>query len=166
MPAYVTVARMKLLSTIPDAFVDEVETVSPGFTLAQLEYFSAWLDVQLAKRYAVPFVAPFPAVVEMWVVRVVTPRIWSKRGVNATDEQWQAVAKDDTDARAEIALAANGEVGLYDLPLRQDKLDESGIAKGGPLAYSEQSPYVGFSLQAEHAVQEDGAGRGTSGGFP
>jgi Protein of unknown function (DUF1320) len=160
MPGYVTVARMKLLSTIPDAFVDEVEAASPGYTLAQLDYFSKWIDAQLAKRYAVPFLPPVPEVVEMWVVRVVTPRVWSKRGVNATDEQWQAVAKDDADARTEIELAANGNLGLYDLPLRADLPDQSGIARGGPLVYAEASPYVWTTRQAERGIHEDEQGTG------
>lgn len=162
MPAsYITVARFKLLSTIPSGFVDTVESQEPGFVQAQLELWSDWLDSQLRKRYAAPFAAPVPLVVELWIARVVTPRVWSKRGVDPNDEQWGEVKKDDLDARAEIALAANSETGLYELPLRADKLLESGVARAFPRGYSEQSPYVFTNTQVERARQEDDAGHGS-----
>lgn len=160
MTAYITIGRFKLLSTIPSGFVDEVEAVESGFTLAQLEYFSAWIDTQLAKRYEAPFASPVPYVVEGWLARIVTPRVWTKRGVNATDEQWQDIRKDDLDARAEIAQAANSETGLFDLPLRQNTTI-SGIAKGYPRVYSEQSPYVWTDIQRARATQEDESGSGS-----
>jgi hypothetical protein len=161
MPAYLSIARFKLLSTIPSAFVDEIEIVSVGFTDAQLEYWSAWIDAQLAKRYATPFDLPYPTALEGWLARIVTPRIWSKRGVNPEDQQWKEVKQDDLDARAEIKEAANSETGLYDLPLRSDTTD-SGISRGFPKAYSEQSPYVWTTQQADRGMQEDESGGGTT----
>lgn len=161
MASYLTVERFKLLTTIPDSFVTEIEAISPGFTLAQLEYFSDWLNAQLTKRYAVPFVDPAPSIVEMWVTRIVTPRVWSKRGVNPTDEQFQEVKKDDTDARAEIDRAANAETGLFELPLRSNTTI-SGVTKGFTRGYSEQSPYVHTTIQADRARQEDDSGFGSS----
>lgn len=162
MTAYLTKAQFKLLSTIPAAFVDAVETVETGFTDAQLESWSRWIDAQLAKRYDVPFETPVPSAVANWLARIVTPRIWSKRGVDPEDAQWQEVKKDDEAARAEIKEAANCETGLYDLPLRADTTT-SGISKQFPRGYSEQSPYVWMTQQAQRGVQEDESGNGSGG---
>lgn len=163
MAAYLTLARFKLLSTIPAEFVDAIELVSPGFTDAQLDVWSRWIDAQLVKRYAVPFIPPIPLAVESWLARIVTPRVWTKRGVDPEDLQWQEVKEDDTAARAEIAEAANSETGLYELPLRQDLASSSGVVHGFPRGYSEQSPYVWLTQQAEVGIHEDGSGRGTGG---
>jgi hypothetical protein len=160
MAAYLSVARFKLLSTIPTGFVDEVEALQPGFVDAQLEFWSAWIDSQLTKRYAVPFVSPYPLVVEGWLTRIVTVRVWSKRGVNPTDEQWAETKEDDKAARAEIDRAANSDTGLFELPLRQNTVD-SGVARGFPRGYSEASPYVWTDVQAQCGRDEDDAGSGT-----
>lgn len=161
MPAYLTVARFKLLSTIPNQFVDTVEMQTPGFTDAQLLYWSDWIDAQLRKRYAAPFEPPYPGAVEGWLARIVTMRVWSKRGVDPEDKQWGESKQDDTDARAEIARAADSESGLFDLPLRANTTD-SGISRAFPRGYSEQSPYVWTSQQAQRGTQEDDAGTGSS----
>lgn len=162
MTAYITIDRFKLLSTIPGGFVDAVELVTPGFTAAQLEYWSRWIDAQLAKRYRTPFSAPIPIAIEGWLTRIVTPRIWSKRGVDPTDEQWLEVKADDEAARTEVKEASDGQLGLYDLPLNDGADSASGIARGMPLVYSEASPYVGFDQQYRRGHSEDGSGSGTS----
>lgn len=161
MPAYITVARFKVLSTIPTEFVETVELTAPGFTLAQLEVWSDWLDSQLVKRYATPFAAPIPPTVELWLTRIVTPRVWSKRGVDPNDEQWRDIRQEDTDARAEVDRAANSESGLFELPLRADK-PQSGVAHAFPRGYSEQSPYVWTNQQAQRGSQEDDSGHGST----
>jgi hypothetical protein len=163
MTAYLTLARYKLLATIPASFIDEVETVAAGFTDAHLEILSRWLDSKLAKRYAAPFAADsIPSAIEAWLARLVTPQVMLKRGVNATDEQWQHIVKQEESARAEVQEAADSENGLYDLPLRQDTPSTSGIAKGFTKAYSEQSPYVQQTLQAQRGLNEDNSGSGSS----
>lgn len=163
MSSYLTVARLKLLSTIPSEFVDEAEARQPGFVDAQLELYSAWIDSQLRKRYLAPFESPVPTAVEGWLARLVTVRVWSKRGVDPTDEQFSEVKQDDKDARAEIALAADAEKGLFDLPLRSNTID-NGIRKGFPRGYSEQSPYAWTTQQAQRGMQEDDAGGGSDTG--
>lgn len=161
MAAYLTLARFKLLSTIPPAFVESVESVQSGYTDAQLEVWSRWIDSQLIKRYAVPFLDPVPTAVESWLARIVTVRVWTRRGVDPSDEQWAEVKGDDEAARKEIAEAANSETGLYELPLRQDPLLGSGVVHAFPKVYSEQSPYVWTTLQANRGIHEDGSGNGS-----
>lgn len=159
--AYLTLVRYKLLATIPASFIEAVEIVAPGYSDAHLDILSRWIDSKLSKRYAAPFSEPYPKVLESWLARLVTPQIMLKRGVNATDEQWQHIVDQEKSARAEVQEAADAEKGLFDLPLREDTTD-TGIAKGFTKAYSEQSPYVGFARQADAGVSEDQSGSGTS----
>lgn len=160
--AYLTVDRYKILALIPAGYVDEVERTSPGFTDAAIATVSSWLDTQLRKRYAAPFVAPIPGIIEQWVTRIITPDLLAKRGVNATDEQFAYLVGRAESAEKEIQAAANSETGLYDLPLRTD-VTGSGIVYGGAHAYSEQSPYVWADQQADVARMEDQARRGSGG---
>jgi hypothetical protein len=160
--AYLDVAAFKNESTMPDEFVDDLEGQYPGFLGAQLESRSRWLDARLRKRYAVPFVAPYPATLRDWLARIVTVRAWHKRGVDPSDQQYADAREDAAAAVEEVLEAANSEAGLFDLPV-DDAADASAISKGAPLAYSEQSPYVGFDVQAEIGRGEDSAGSGTGG---
>jgi hypothetical protein len=161
MAAYLTSSEFKLLCPLPTEFVDEVEARAPGYVDAQLEYWSRWIDSRLSKRYAAPFIVPYPVAITGWLARIVTPRVWTKRGVDSTDEQWGEIKKDDEQARAEITEAANSETGLFDLPLRANTTD-SGISKAFPRGYSEQSPYAWTTQQAVRGMQEDDSGFGSS----
>ena len=158
--AYLTIARFKIVALIPGGWVDEVEGMAAGFTEAQLDVGSDFIDAQLRKRYAAPFSAPIPGVIELWLARLVTPDIMVKRGVNATDEQFAYMVARQTEAKAEIQSAADSEKGLYDLPLRDD-LTGTGITYGSPRSYSEQSPYVHTDVQVDTAHAEDQARRGS-----
>lgn len=169
MTVYLTYQGFCGLSTMPQRFVDDVETRSPGFTDKQIAYWSRWLDTRLRKRYATPFHAhddvpdPTPLSVQGWIVRIVTLRVWLRRGVDSNDEQFAIIKEDEETARAEILEAANGEESWFDLPARDDK-DGSLIARGGPRSYSEQSPYVYTDSQARTAHSEDSNGSGSFNG--
>ena len=160
MASYLTTAEFKTRTLIPGEFVDAIEAVDAGWTLIQLEEASAWIDSRLRKRYAAPFSSPYPVQVLSWLARVVTVRCLLKGGVAATDEQYLSIQQDAADAKAEITEAATSDAGLFDLPLRSDTT-ATGIAKGGPLSYSEQSPYVWASMQRRTGREEDSNGRGT-----
>lgn len=161
MSQYLTLIEFKLLSTIPGGFVDAVELVSAGYTDAQLAYWSDWIDARLRKRYMAPFATPYPNAVKGWLARIVTPKVWTKRGVDPQDQQWVEVKKDDEDARAEIKEAADSADGLFDLPLRQDTT-ATGISQGVPHAYSEQSPYVWTDAQGAAGRDEDSSRGGST----
>lgn len=149
-------------SILPDGYADAIEAVTPGWIDLQLEEWSAWIDSRLRKRYAAPFVVPYPAAVTAWLVRLVTVRCYLKRGVEATDEQFVSIQQDAADAKTEIMEAANGETGLFDLPLRADTT-VTGISKGRPMSYSEQSPYAWTREQRRIGREEDSNGGGTYG---
>lgn len=159
--AYNTLAEFKTRSLLPPDYVDAVEAVQPGFTAAQLESCARLdIDARLAKRYAVPFAAPVPEAVKSWETRIVTHRVCLRRGVDPSDLQQADIRDDAAAAKREIEEAANSETGLFDLPLRADTT-ASGISKGGPRGYSEQSPYVWMDGQVDVGRAEDAQRRGT-----
>jgi hypothetical protein len=160
MAAYLTLARFKALTVMPSEFVTAIEQGSAGWTLAQLEAESGKLDTRLAKRYAVPFDAPTPLIVELWITKIVTLSAYIKRGFDPTDRQAQMYVAARDEAVAEIKEAADAVDGLFDLPLRADTV-ASGISKGFPRAYSEQSPYAFTDSQAQVGHQEDDNGGGS-----
>lgn len=160
MPAYLDIAGFKDLSSMPSSHVDELVAMAPAYLEAQLEMQSAWIDSRLAKRYAVPFHPPYPLAVRMWLARIVTPRAMQRRGVNATDEQYIDIRDDAQRAEEEVREAADAVQGLFDLPLRADT-NASGISRGGPITYSEASPYVWRDGQARAGRREDRHGGGS-----
>lgn len=163
MSAYLTVAEFKLETSMPDEAIDELEALRPGFLDRQLAGASAHVDARLRKRYEVPFAAPVPETVRRWVAILVTRAAFKKRGIDPNDAIWQDVTEEAKAALEEIVEAANAVDGLFDLPLRADTT-ATGIAKGGPLAYSEASPYVHIDRQRRAGREEDLAGEGSGDG--
>lgn len=159
MAAYLTASEFETLSVMPAEFIAELPA---GWLDANLEVWSDWINGRLRKRYAAPFAAPVPGIVKLWLARIVTFEAYKRRGWDPTDEQAQQISEDNATARDEIKEAANAVDGLFDLPLRQDTT-ASGISKGGPLSYSEASPYVAFDRQGDVARNEDSNGGGTFG---
>lgn len=143
-----------LRTVMPSADVALVESKSPGFILAQSIIEESILNSRLRKRYAVPFAAPVPEIVLGWLTKIITPLAYRKRGVNPQDPQLELVEKDRDAALAEIKEAADSRDGLFDLPLSQS-LQTSAVTSGGPLFYSEQSPYTSADLQLRDGSAED-----------
>jgi len=161
---YLTLAEFKTRSTMPTEFIVEIETASPGFTLAQIASVSALdIDSRLRKRYAAPFTSPYPEAVMTWCTRIVTLLCWERRGYDPTDQSMERAVKAHDDAKAEIKEAANSNEGLFDLPLRSDTTS-TGVSKGAPFGYSEQSPYVFADGQGSAGIVEDYNGVGTTNG--
>lgn len=154
--AYMTLAEFRLSTLMPRTFIDELEAAEPGFIDRRLYLQSAKIDARLAKRYDAPFQAPYPVAVLEWLVSLVTYEAWLKRGIAATDEQAEQYKNDRDLARGDLEMAANSEIGLFDLPVRADK-DNSGVTRGFPRVYSEQSPYVWATKQRRVGRQEDEA---------
>lgn len=161
MAAFLDLAAFKPLSLMPDEDIDALDTRYPTFFATQLEDRSAWMESRLRKRYG-PFEAPYTQALKGWLAALVTVRAYLKRGVDPNDAQWLEVKKAAEDALAEIKEAADSNEGLFDLPLRADTT-ATGITKGGPFSYSEQSPYVWKDVQASVARDEDANGSGSHG---
>lgn len=158
MAAYLTIAEFKNRTIMPATQVDRLEQTAPGWLAANLESSSRWADMWLAKRYRVPFAEPYPEAVKSWVARMVTQRAYLQHGINATDAQQSLVAADADKAESEIKQAADGQLGLIDLP---SGTGMSAVQYGGTRVYSETSPYVGGDVQRAWGRNEDRWRRGT-----
>lgn len=157
---YLSLDEFKQLALIPAAFIDEVEEMAPGFVGKQIELESSRVDARLSKRYATPFNTPAPIAVRAWVTTLVQPAVELKRGVGPESSNYDEYKRLAGVALDELKEAANAETGLFDLPLRGDA-SESGIARGAPRSYSEQSPYVFTDEQGRTGREEDHARSGT-----
>lgn len=152
--AYINLTEFKALSLMPASDIDALETAAPGFFDAQLNAASAEVDARLSKRYGTPFASPVAYKVRAWVANIATVAAYLKRGVNPSDEQFQEIKAYADRAFTEMLEAANAELGLFELPLRSDT-STSGVIRGRPQVYSEQSPYVGLDNQARTGITED-----------
>lgn len=155
MSQYLTLADFRAITIMPASDVDELEAAAAGWVAAQSTVVSGIIDARLRKRYAAPFEAPYPDAVKDWCCRVLTLRAYLRRGVDASDKQFQVVLDDAQRAEAEIKEAADSKDGLFELPLRQDLPTTGGIARGAPYGYSEASPYTWTTKQVE-AVDDNG----------
>lgn len=151
---YLDVAQFRIRTEMPDEDVNIVETRYPGFILARLREETGWINGRLSKRYAVPFQEPVSDIVLGWLTKMVTPSVYRKRGWNATSEQDQEIISAEKTAREEVKEAANSEEGLFELPPRDNRPDVSAVSAGGPLGYSEASPYTWTDRQQETARGE------------
>lgn len=148
--AYLSVAEWKSRTIMPGGDVDALEAQEPGFLSNALGDWTDEIEDRLRKRYAVPFVAPYPRAVLRWLTVLVTRDAYSKRGFNPSSEQDTAsIITPAERAEASIKEAADSKDGLYDLPLRADALDASGIVKGEPMGDAQASPYSWVDAQAE-----------------
>lgn len=153
---YLNADSYRNLTIAPPLYLDEVEVMHPGWIAEQLAFWSAWIDSRLKKRYAAPFDAPpdTPPVVCGWLARIVDAELYLKRGYDPNDKQSARVDKRNDDARAEIKEAADSEKGLFELPLRASEPAATAITRGGPLGYTEQSPYTWSQVQRDASNEE------------
>ena len=136
--------------------------LSPNFIdLAVAAAESEILD-QLRKRYDVTAIAANPnETVKRWIAKLATLECYERRGFNPTSEQDRVAIIDSAQlARDQVAQAANSQTGLFELPLLPST-DPDAVTKGGPLGYSETSPYAWTTVQAEAGRADDRAGRGS-----
>jgi|SRR5579872_1165834 len=110
------------------------------------------------------YMAPTPVaeVILGWIVALVNLDVMRKRGVNPADPMIELMVEETKRVFVEVQQAADGKDGLWDLPTNEDT--DSAVRTGGPLMYSEASPYVGADRQEHEGREEDRCGRGTYGG--
>ena len=90
---------------------------------------------------------PVPETILRWVTTLVTHDVLRRHGVNTLDPLMAGLVEEVKVVQSEIEEAANSQTGLFDLPVSED--EQSAIGTGGPLAYSEQSPYRWTELQVQ-----------------
>lgn len=161
--SYLTLAQFRTRTCLASVDIDAVEADVSGFTDARLIANSARIDARLRKRYKVPFANtvgdPAPEVVCEWLQRMASVDVLMKRGADPNDPTVKRVIDAAEKAEAELKEASDAADGLFDLPMRDDE-DESDITKGGPLFYTERSPYVAFDTQRRVGLVEDETSRG------
>lgn len=158
---YLSVAQFRTESLMPGVQVDALEAEHPGFLLSRISRRTAAIEARLRKRYAVPFADPVPGKIIEWLLAGVTHAAYLKLGVDPLDAQIADIKEAAKTAEDELAEAADSKEGLFDLPLKEDGLDVTGISKGAPQVYSEASPYVHNDVQRYTARNEDERGRGS-----
>src|SRR5262249_1029155 len=141
MSAWLDLPAFKARTVMPPEDVDRLEVQYAGFVVQQCTSYQAWIESRLRKRYAIPFATPVPEIALIGLVALVTLACYMRRGWNPSSAENQSILDADTRARDEIKEAADSKDGLFDLPLRNDT-GASGVSAGGPLGYSETSPYV------------------------
>lgn len=104
---------------------------------------------------------PVPETVLLWLTILVTWDAYQKRGRNPQDPLILDLKEDRVRVLAEIAQAADSKDGLFDLPASEDV--DSAITTGGPIFYSESSPFVSADRQQCVGTIEDCAGFGSIG---
>lgn len=139
--AYLTTSEFKDICAIAPSDIDQLETKYPGFTQKTLDLVSSKVDARLRKRYAAPFAAPYPECIQDWVARISCIPILLRIGIVPTDEQFVALKDDAELAKKELSEAADGNAGLWDLPLRQDTTT-TGLSQDTPLMLTSAGPYA------------------------
>lgn len=153
MTQYLTTTQFALRTLAPSDYVTIVEADQPGWLDAQLAAKSRWLDGKLAKRYAAPFASPYPELLLDWLTRIVTWRMYLKRGVDPTDREVQLVKEDAETAEREVDNAVSLAEARVELPLRENTT-ASGVTVGRPLTYTDSSVYTWADVQWDLADGE------------
>lgn len=148
MAAYIDIDYVRENGILDPGDLDAFEQAYPGRIAKLCETWSRMADSVLAKRYATPFASPVPEALKLAVCRLVTMQIAKQRGV-VPGTDWSVFEKDETAAQAWLREACDSENGLVELPLREAPPDVAGVSRGGPLGYSESSPFEWRRLQGE-----------------
>ncbi len=162
VPAPLTPTTFKARTIMPGADVDQLETVEAGWLAQTLTDTWDWILARLGKRYNRAAIdgSPPPIAVR-WLAVIVTRLAYAKRGFNPTSEEdKESIIGAAVEAKAEIKEAADSKEGLFELPLASAP-NASAVSRGGPLGYSEQSPYVWQDAQVAAARNEDQNGSGS-----
>lgn len=152
MSQYTDIEIVKDLGSMPAEDIDALEVLYPGITNRLAIFYSGKINARLRKRYATPFadVPDTPVGLLICASQLVAYRLWLKRGFNPRSEHNQAIRDDYQEARDWLIEAADGQDGLIELPLREtDPPAASGVDQGGPLGYSEASPYTWTTRQLQ-----------------
>jgi hypothetical protein len=123
---------------------------------------TSWILSRLRKRYdTVAITAAPPEVARGWLESLVTMDCYLRRGFAPTSEENNLFMANAETAKAELKEAADSKDGLFDLPLLPDPAGGSAVSKGGPLGYTEQSPFAWTTAQRNAGRADDQRGGGS-----
>lgn len=106
---------------------------------------------------------PCPELFLGWVTILVSADVMRRRGLNTNDPAIVMLLDEAKRVRDEVQQASNSQSGLWDLPPVDD--EQSAISAGGPLYYTETSPYVYSDIQEREGRWEDVHACGQSNGL-
>lgn len=153
-------ASYKAITLIPAAEIDAVEVIEPGWTRRRAALVQGRICDKLRKRYgdynSLSW-AQLADTVKYWLVAILDRDVYVKRGRNAADPAMTDQNREADAALVKIDEAANSKDGLIELPIVQGA-DTSGVNHGGPLFYSEASPFIGADRQERAARGDNGVG--------
>jgi hypothetical protein len=150
MSCYVTVQDVQDLGILLQEDIDFLEARYPGIVLRLATKVSGYFDGRLAKRYGTPFVSPYDDGLVDAVAAITAYRLLVKRGGKPDGTKVAAAERAHDAAEAWIKEAADSKDGLVELVRTQaTPRGETSINKGGPLGYSEASPYSWMDVQRE-----------------
>lgn len=146
------------------ADVDLVEESNPGYIERWSAIRQGEIYDRLRKRYAVPFDANNPpAIMLKWLVFTLVLDVLTYRGYNPQSPDALIHQARYDESMAQQKEAADAKDGLFELPLLNDE-KEQGVSRGGPIFYTESSPFVAADRQECEGRLEDEFGFGTYGG--
>lgn len=150
MAAYIDLAFFKVHTTMGHADLDAFEAAWPGRLVALFASWSRYVDGKIRKVYVVPLEDPQPIEVKIAVVRYVTAEAFKIYGYRPGSSEKEVCEADVVTAAAELKELVSAD-GRLELPLKDTTPETEGVAKGGPLGYSETSPYTWIGIQREEA---------------
>jgi hypothetical protein len=150
---YLTFATWKARSRWGSDDCNDIYAREPDKVDNALADVTEWINARLRKRYDEAQL-PTNRTILGWCRDIVDFEVFLFKGGNPSSMQDGLYKEKHDTAKAEILEAANAENGLFDLPLKQNVRD-TGIAKGGPLVYSEASPYTWLDRQRD-ALRDGG----------
>ena len=157
-----TVVDFRARTIMPGADVDLLELNEPDFLQTQLDDWTEEMFARLRKRYNTALMAADPPrTIMRWLTKIVTREAYAKRGYNPSNaDEKETIEGAAERAETELKEAADSKEGLFELPLLGTEPADGAISRGGPLGYSETSPYVWADQQIVDGRNQDRNGRG------
>jgi phage gp36-like protein len=150
MSCYATARDIKIRGILLEEDVLWLEERYPGIVLEFAEDTSSSFDDYLSKRYGTPFRSPYPRSLVKNVSAVVAYELLVKRGAKVDGTKLDAAQRAHEAAWAWVKEAANSKDGLIELVNAQSTpRGVVAVDRGGPLSYSEASPYSFMDVQRE-----------------
>ena len=149
MTDYVDIEFYKAHATLDEEDVNAFESQYPGRLAKLFATWSRYVDAFLRKVYVVPFVAPFPVEIRICVTRLVTSELKKIVGYRPGTSDKEVCDADVVLAMEFLKELRDAKDGRLELPLKNETPEAEGVAKGGPLFFSEQSPYDWTDAQVE-----------------
>ena len=147
----INVAYLKLVGFMPPSDIDALEAQVPGCVDAIAQTTVAQFCSMLRKRYSV-IPDPVPLECKSRAAHAVLYQLFLRRGFNPSSAQDGYIRKAYEDAMAWLREASDPKSGLVVIGLAGDQ-SEKAVNVGGPLAYSEASPYTWMDQQRATLAQ-------------